>query len=397
MKKGFTLVEMLIVVVVLVTLMTITFRLTSLGRDQTDRNKTIARLQRLENALSGYYAAFGSYPPVKLHGSRDIYASVNEYGIQSDDQQNMSIWGWTKIGDTEEKLAWEQVQAACKSQPVDCRYPYPAEPVYNDLIKSVSEALRKKAESAKSGLSESRRQVLSQGFDNGVTDNIGRHDPSKSDWRDVQLFKYGLLSYLLPRYLVMMNSEERLYSNQYAQWKVANTLPSNPMTGSKSTAMGGDTWNWYSVRRYSREHTDNPRHYAQVANIPSQAVTARWMPNFEGIVCCQHDYKLYGINIRGDAWASDLDPKNTDIQVYRPGGYDGGGGQAYVLDGVTVLDGWRHEFFYYSLPPHQSYTLWSAGPNGRTFPPWISRSSLDSKANKCVGLWVEDDIVRMSN
>ena len=60
MKKGFTLVEMLIVVVVLVTLMTITFRLTSLGRDQTDRNKTIARLQRLENALSGYYAAFGS-------------------------------------------------------------------------------------------------------------------------------------------------------------------------------------------------------------------------------------------------------------------------------------------------------------------------------------------------
>ena len=62
---------MLIVVVVLVTLMTMTFRLSSLGGDNWRHNKTVARLQRLENCLSGYYAAFGTYPPVALHGYRN--------------------------------------------------------------------------------------------------------------------------------------------------------------------------------------------------------------------------------------------------------------------------------------------------------------------------------------
>jgi len=387
MKKGFTLVEMLIVVVVLVTLMTITFRLSSLGSQQSNRNTTIARMQRIENCLSGYYAAFGSYPPVKLHGSRNIYASVNEYGIQSDDQENQDIWGWTDIGVEKEQKAWQQVKAACKAQPVDCRYPYPSEGVYNDLVRSVSDALKKKAQTT-SGLSEARKKVLSQGFDNGVTDNIGRHDASAEDWRELQLFKFGLMSYLLPRYLVMMNSNENLYNSKYMQWSANNTMPSNPMDGFK--------FNSWSVVR-DRARSNDARDYAEVANIPSQAVTARWMPNLEGIVCCNHDYNLYGIAIRGDGGASDLRADNTDIEVYTPGGYEGGGGSAYVLDGVTILDGWWHEFYYYSPPPYQSYTLWSAGPNGRTFPPWISRGSLDSSANRCVGLWVEDDIVRMSN
>ena len=71
MKKAFTLVELLIVVVVLVTLMAVTFRLSSIGSNQTARNKTVSRLQKLENCLSGYYAAFGTYPPVRLHGSRN--------------------------------------------------------------------------------------------------------------------------------------------------------------------------------------------------------------------------------------------------------------------------------------------------------------------------------------
>ena len=44
---------MLIVVTVLVTLMGITFRLGSIGGPSSDRNQTVARLQRLENCLSG--------------------------------------------------------------------------------------------------------------------------------------------------------------------------------------------------------------------------------------------------------------------------------------------------------------------------------------------------------
>jgi len=396
MKKGFTLVEMLIVVVVLVTLMTITFRLSSIGSEQTHRNSTIARMQRIENCLSGYYAAFGSYPPVKLHGTRNIYATVNAYGIQSDQDETKDIWGWDPdnlsqkaVKDAEWK-AWRQVKSACKSQPVDCRYPYPAEGVYNDLVRFVSDALVRKAKSPKSDLSDERKQILSQGFDNGITDNIGRHDQTEYDWRKVQLFKFGLMSYLLPRYLVMMYSNENLYNDNYAQWRVNNTKPCDPLTGERFDY-------WSEVRDCVMKQDDDPKKYARIANIPSQSVCARWMPNLAGIVCCNHDYKLFGINIRGDHDASDLRAENTDIEIYRPGGYEGGGGQPYVLDGVTVLDGWWHEFYYYSAPPYQSYTLWSGGPNDRTFPPWISRKSLDAKANRCVAYWIADDIVRMSN
>jgi hypothetical protein len=90
---------------------------------------------------------------------------------------------------------------------------------------------------------------------------------------------------------------------------------------------------------------------------------------------------------------------NVNIQLFTPGGYDQGSssGNQYVLDAVTVKDGWGNEFYYYSPPPYQTYVLWSAGANEKTFPPWVPRDSLDSKANECVALWVEDDIINMSN
>ena len=389
MRKAFTLVEMLIVVVVLVTLMTMTFRLSSIGSDQSRRNNTISRMQRLENCLSGYYAAFGSYPPVKLHGSRNINEKANDHGIQNGEERQIS-WGWNYVGENENEAEdWKQVKAVCKSQPVDCRFPYPDTSIYNDLVRSVSDALKEKAN--EKGVSEAQKKILSAGFDNGVTDNIGRHNSNRNstDWREIQLFKFGLMSYLLPRYLVMMNSKEELFRGGYSQWNNNNELPCNPMTGFE---FGG----WNVVRERSLD-TD-PEDFAEVANIPSQAVTARWLPNLAGIVCCNHDYKLYGISIRGDTGASDLRPDNTDIEVFSPGGSDSDStSQQYVLDSVTVLDGWWHEFYYYSPAPYQTYTLWSAGPNDRTFPPWISRKSLDSKANKCVAVWIEDDIMRMSN
>ena len=388
MRKAFTLVELLIVVVVLVTLMSITFRLSSIGGDSEYRNRTVARLNRLENCLSGYYAAFGTYPPVAVHGSRNIYAKVNSHGIQSDDgDENTDIWGWTNIGDKEEQDAWAQVKAACKSQPVDCRFPYPDTPEYRTLIESVSKALQKKAADNKN-LSDEQKKVLGSPFGNGMS-NLSGMDNTETDWRKIQLFKFGLMSYLLSRYQVMMNSREELFNGSYAQWNSNNVLPCDPMTGLRFQ-------NWKDVR--TRARSDKSKIRAEVVNVPSEAATARWMPNLEGIVCCNHDFKLYGVSIRGDSGASDLRADNFNIEVYSPGGYedDSTSGQ-YVLDGVTVLDGWWHEFYYYSAPPYQSYTLWSGGKNNRTFPPWITRKSLDSKAAKCVGLWVEDDIIRMSN
>ena len=78
----------------------------------------------------------------------------------------------------------------------------------------------------------------------------------------------------------------------------------------------------------------------------------------------------------------------------------------YLLDEVTVQDGWGCEFYYYSRSPYQSYTLWSSGPDRKTFPPWISRDNLQSSARgdssgsseaDRAAQWTKDDIIQLSN
>ena len=70
----------------------------------------------------------------------------------------------------------------------------------------------------------------------------------------------------------------------------------------------------------------------------------------------------------------------------------------YLLDGLTVKDGWHRELYYYSPSPHQSYTLWSAGENGKTFPPWVTDEELANiKEKSTVQAWIADDIVHMRN
>ena len=79
------------------------------------------------------------------------------------------------------------------------------------------------------------------------------------------------------------------------------------------------------------------------------------------------------------------------LRQFSNGGYDSSS-SLYILDGMTIIDGWGRELYYYSAPPYQSYRLWSAGPNGRTFPPWYDLNSLDSSARKVVTTWTKDDL-----
>ena len=394
MRKAFTLVEMLIVVVVLVTLMTITFRLGAINQNSSYRNTTVSRLQRVENCLSGYYAAFGSYPPVAQHGSYNIYLRVDDHGVQNlDGDENTAIWGWSADDfrrgkrTEEEAEAWAQVQAACRTQPVGCAFPFRQE--YSDYVTAWSDQLKEDA-AASTSLSAKKKTMFAAGFDDGVSQNIGRHASykNKTDWREIQLFKFGLMSFLLPRYLIMMASDESLYS-EFAQWKGNNSMPSDPLTGTKYR-------NWRQVwddANRDRDTTD----YARVANIPSQAVCARWMPNLENTVYTSRStLTIFGVDIAD--WNSSAGFSLDSTEIHSPGGYtqSSTAGQ-YVLDFCTVRDGWKNDLYYYSPPPYQTYVLWSSGPNGRTFPPWISREDLDSKANRCISAWIEDDIVNMSH
>lgn len=397
MKRAFTLIELMIVVAVMVVLMSLVFKLNGLGNDAWRRAETVSRLQRLENCLSGYNAAFGNYPPVKLHGSRDYRRRVDVHGIQ-EDGTNDALWNWNKVGDYGEMVAWNQVQAACRAQPVDCRFPYPEN--FQSKVDFVSSEMQRRADSGDPHFSayfsnEAVKARLSAGFDDGVSRNVNRHTARKdySDWREIQLFKFGLMSFLLPRYLVMMNGD-RVFFTQYAQWTSNNVLPSDPYTGDTYTS-------WTQVKSY----VDNgsQRDLSRLANIPTQAVCARWMPNLAGICRANHTVNLFGTDITDtttELRGGELDPDNVNIQIFSPGGSGSSTANQYVLDGVTVVDGWLNEFYYYSPAPYQRYTLWSAGPNGRTFPPWVDRkgdSLRSGNAQRCISLWVADDIIKLKN
>ena len=401
MKRAFTLIELLIVIAVLVILMGLVFRLVSAGSDSLRRTETVMRMQRLENCLSGYYAAFGNYPRVRVHGTRDIYEKVDVHGIQTGQKGSKdALWGWTNIGEQNELGAWSQVQAACRSQPLDCRYPYPKG--MSDVVDAVAAEMKARAESGDDAYKAyfedpNVRAQLTAGFDDGVTRNTGRYGSKKKkeDWREIQLFKFGLMSYLLPRYLIMMNGDEVFFS-EYAQWTGNNELPSNALTGQNYKDIGG----WAQLRKHASG--ENQSQFAAVANIPSQAVCARWVANLEGICQANHDYTLFGVDIRDHKAGSELTPANINIEIFAPrSAQSSSTANQYVLDGITVRDGWGQDFYYYSPEPYQTYTLWSAGPNGRTFPPWVDRSEknkdMSSKANECISKWVEDDIVHLSN
>lgn len=394
MKKGFTLVELLIVVVVLVTLMAMTFRLSSIGSSQSARTTTVSRLQKLENCLSGYYAAFGTYPPVPLHGSRNYELEVSKHGIQKEDAKDEPLkWNWYNVNShsvtdsKSEREDWKKVRAACLAQPLDCKFPFPQTPAWDAWAQASS---RLHASSGSSGLDDDAKDVWSGGFGIRVT-GLSAYN-NESDWRTVQMFQFGLMSFLLPRYLLMMSDSTASASSslyRHEQWTANNTKPCDPLSGTQFS-------DWSDVQRYAS--STKASDIAHVANIPSQAVCARWLPNLEGICQYGHEVTFFGVDIRmqesKDAGGPQISPGKTEI--YSPGNGDSTSGQ-YILDSVTVLDGWGHPFYYYSPPPYQSYVLWSSGLNERTFPPWVSRELLSPDAKACVGYWTEDDVVNMSH
>jgi len=383
MKRGFTLVELMIVVAVLVTLMAITFRITNVVAEAEARTITITRMQRLENCLSGFHAAFGCYPPVKLHGNRSL-----------DAQEGSINWG-------NESEAWRWVRAVCRSQPLACRFPFPEG--MTDYIRELSDliAQAKDMEEYKETFdSEDMQNWATAGFTSaGATNVKDSFDKEKVLWSDIQLFQYGVMSYLLPRYFVMMGGSEDFFRDGYAQWTKNNDNPSDPFTG--------DMIDWSTVYRWAEEQRGSGKNenVVKLQLVPSQSACARWMPNLEGICRCDTDLNLFGIHIKSSYWRDAGIFDNMNIEMLAPAlrsatfspNASGSYRDQYILDEVTVQDGWGHEFYYYSRSPYQSYTLWSSGPDGKTFPPWIARDQLSGKELELAAKWTKDDMTHMSN
>ena len=332
MKRAFTLIEMMIVVAVLVILMTITFKLMGLGTDSERRTRTVTRLQRLENCLSGYYAAFGSYPPVKLHGNRDIYVKRDGDIQDEDGDRNENIWNWTKIYQKEELDAWNQVELACRAQPIACRYPFPHDARWDNYVKRVCENMKSYVDSLGfEDMDPTARSQIMGGFDS-IGGNPGRINSyrDETDWNKVQVFQFGLMSYLLPRYLVMMSGDEQFYTH-FAQWTENNKAPRDPFRGGTAANQ-----NWGTVWRQAEQaRRGRPRDVAQLANIPSQAACARWLPNLEKMCACNMpegdiSTKPFGVNLKSDngeghPWDPDLYGEERWSMPASPAASGGGG------------------------------------------------------------------------
>lgn len=398
-RGGFTLIELLVVTVVIVTLMGIVFRLAGVSGEGRAKAVTLERLQRLENALSGYYAAYGSYPPVPLQGrSRSIYKQVDEYGRQEDGEEEK---GGRDLKKTE---TMEQILIACRAQPISVSWPASDRGGMKDIVSDFAQDV--KADKTKT-------------YENGFDIIGGLHGlENRSKWRgekkgekSAQLFEFGLLSFLFPRYFFMLEAPyDDFYENADGQWAANNQIPCRLDTGMPYQ-------DWETMRKdLGLAGAGAKKEAGMISNLTSQAACARWMPNFKGIVTAPPTSRyrhFFGVDIAdgereyfssgtAEAPQSDLGLSGENIwlrsrlRVYTPGGYDSTG-DPYLLLCLTVLDGWSQEFFYYSDPPYQSYRLWSAGPNKVTFPPWYDLSVFSNADLEQIRKFTSDDIAHLSN
>lgn len=384
-QRGFTLIELLVVTVVIVTLMGIVFRLAGMGGESRARAITIRRMQCLENCLSGYYAAYGSYPPVPLQGrSRSIYARADTYGVQNSGKEEKGSLNATYI------------HQACRAQPVAALFPF------RNHMKSDLEKYCQAIQEYYNHNPPAKYKALFSIIKNpgAISKDIDRDWGASSDGNNVQVFQFGLMSFLLPRYLFMFSGSSAFYKNAN-QWGSNNQLPSRLDTGVPYQSwdeifeiMGGNN----SDGRISSNEA------GMISNLTSQSVCARWMPNLKGIVTgggsfygidtgCSENYDYYLGNIPDGAGI-----ETFELHIHSPNGYsEGGGGDPYILNCMTVRDGWHTDFYYYSDPPYQSYRLWSAGGNRRTFPPWYDLDQFSSSEISTIKGWISDDFVHLSN
>lgn len=390
MKRAFTLVELLVVVVVIAILASIVFRLAGLGEGLSKRNITIIRMQRLENAISGYFAAYGSYPPVDLQGrSRNIFYEANGYGIQQIRQgPKKSI----KIGGGDEDPGWLQIRAACMAQPVAMEYPPSKD--QQSYIKMVAEGLKMKHDMGFGEFAGAEKLgFLFDGLEQPQQLSGKYHQPS---WADTQVFKFGLMSYLLPRYILMMGHADNTLYDNFDQWGANNAMPCRFEEGVQY-----GSWQDLNIdRRQSSERW-------KIALLPTQTICMRWLPNLEETLTYSFGQcAVYGINLVADGEDNDLNDSKIPRNIYSAGDSQSGtgvsGSQQYALEYISCHDGWGEDLYYYSPPPYQGYRLWSSGENRRTFPPWIPDEEIESNQSLSgykglIRNWVADDIVHMSN
>ena len=333
--QAFTLIEMMVVISVIAILMLASFRMLRAAAYAKKVTETQARLERIQNALAGYYAVYAHYPEVPFY--MDLNPDKNGFDPMSRGTVGESDW---------ERKADLTVRYL---QPVAFEYPTP-----NRLNKFIPEIFK--------------RDVVAL---NAVAEKI---DYKESDWATSKIFRFGLVSFLLPRLDV-----------------VGVPLPGTDDNGEKYQdnapllkLFTNIQWIEQSADP-TRKPGDNGRSDEYLAQLVRQQIAQReacvnWLPHLAGTIS--------GYNAGGACGG--LQSRWTTLN-----GVTGQGREVAVLV-ATVEDAWDHEFYYYSPPPYQSYRIWSAGGDGKTYPPWISSNEGDytkEDRRKKIAKWTKDDIV----
>jgi prepilin-type N-terminal cleavage/methylation domain-containing protein len=320
-KNGFTLIELMIVIAIIGILLGSTFKLVGIAQGAKARAVTTSRLERLQYALSGYYAAYGMYPAVPIYQN----PSLNDISEDSDTGEALN----TSSG---------KATACARAQPIAFEYPTP-----QNLDENVG------------GFTKLQSLVNDE---NGISINtlVDSLDSEGTSWDKYKGFKFGLMSFLLPRVEVvgMPDTAKGPVLPIFAkgQWRA-----NNPMSETKNL----DEVNGKLILQRGLE----------------EGACKRWLPYLEDTLS-SFKKEIYGVKV-GSGGGANLVKRGKGPSATESGS------QIYLAQS-TVKDGWGKEFFYYSAPPHQSFRIWSSGPDGKTFPPW-------EKLTTTAEAWVKDDIV----
>ena len=85
-KNGFTLIEIMFVVLVILMLSGMLFKLGSIVKDRSERARAIADIENIANAISEYNAVYGHYPP-----ATEMKYQFQDESLWSDPMQNTEI------------------------------------------------------------------------------------------------------------------------------------------------------------------------------------------------------------------------------------------------------------------------------------------------------------------
>ena len=345
-KQAFTLVELMVVICVIAILMAISFKLMRMASYDKAIAETKAKMERIQNALNGYHAYYGYFPPVPFYYDLDPGKNDHDYdSAKPTDSFGQDEWA-------------ERANLAARAQPMVFNFPTPS-----NLDEEIPRIFQRKTPPMK---------VVAI---NQLVDNISQGSGSElQSWEELRVFKFGLISYLLPRLEVVNGHLQplnpKVFLNQ--QWLANNPgTPRKILIGNKS---GGELNALMNAQRQAEEE-----------------VCAKWLPHLEETVSGLIPKKILGINIQAPGSQGGTDGKGFEVKSFSSAHPD-----LVASAQATCYDAWGEEFYYHSLPPYQSYIIWSAGPNKKTYPPWIDSKDgdyLHPDRKKKILEWIQDDIV----